>query len=240
MPWYYSIEGGRQGPVTDSEFESLARAGSIPPTALVWQEGMADWRPRALARPDLLAPVAETVTVAGAPIEAARKDLVVQRMREGYSPQAAVGQLQYGGFWIRFAAKFIDGIVLNVVLLPLNLLTQAPMMALDKQSPEEVATAAPAALALFGVYMLVAMALPVLYHGFMVGKWGASLGKMACGLKVLTPDGQAVTMGRAFGRAAAEIVSGLTCSIGYIIAAFDDEKRTLHDHMATTRVVKSR
>jgi len=240
MAWYYSIEGGRQGPVTDSEFESMARAGSIPPAALVWQEGMADWRPLAAARPDLLVPVSETVTVAGTPVEATQKDLVVQRMREGYSPQAAVGQLQYGGFWIRFAAKFIDGIILNVVLLPLNLLTQAPMMALDGQSPEAAAAALPSAMALFGAYMVVAMALPVCYHGFMVGKWGASLGKMACGLKVLTPDGQPVTMARAFGRAAAEIVSGLTCSIGYLIAAFDDEKRALHDHMATTRVVKSR
>jgi hypothetical protein len=29
----------------------------------------------------------------------------------------------------------------------------------------------------------------------------------------------------------------MTCFIGYIIAAFDNEKRALHDHICTTRVV---
>jgi hypothetical protein len=32
-------------------------------------------------------------------------------------------------------------------------------------------------------------------------------------------------------------LSGLTCYIGYIIAGFDEQKRTLHDHVCSTRVV---
>jgi len=33
------------------------------------------------------------------------------------------------------------------------------------------------------------------------------------------------------------MVSGLACYIGYIIVAFDDQKRALHDHMCNTRVI---
>jgi uncharacterized RDD family membrane protein YckC len=60
---------------------------------------------------------------------------------------------------------------------------------------------------------------------------------MALSLKVVRADGSKVSYMRAFGRAAAEIVSGILLLIGYIIAGFDDEKRALHDRMCDTRVV---
>ena len=46
-----------------------------------------------------------------------------------------------------------------------------------------------------------------------------------------------ITILRAFGRAWAEQLSGLVCYIGYIIAAFDAEKRAMHDHMCNSRVI---
>jgi uncharacterized RDD family membrane protein YckC len=61
---------------------------------------------------------------------------------------------------------------------------------------------------------------------------------MACGLRVVMPDGASISYGRAMGRTLAEFVSGLVCYIGYIIVAFDKEKRALHDHIANTRVVR--
>jgi uncharacterized RDD family membrane protein YckC len=75
------------------------------------------------------------------------------------------------------------------------------------------------------------------YQIFFLGKYGATPGKMACKLKVVTAEGTPITYGRATGRFFAEKLSGLTCTIGYIIAAFDDQKRTLHDHICGTRVV---
>jgi uncharacterized RDD family membrane protein YckC len=79
----------------------------------------------------------------------------------------------------------------------------------------------------------------VAFNGFFVGRFGATPGKMLLKLKVVTPEGAPASYGRAFGRAAAEILSGLVCNIGYIIAAFDEQKRTLHDHICNTRVVQS-
>jgi hypothetical protein len=39
------------------------------------------------------------------------------------------------------------------------------------------------------------------------------------------------------GRYFAKMLSSLTLLIGYIIAAFDEEKRSLHDRICNTRVV---
>jgi len=47
-----------------------------------------------------------------------------------------------------------------------------------------------------------------------------------------------ITYGRATGRCFAEILSGMICYIGYLMAAFDEEKRALHDRICNTRVVK--
>ena len=46
-----------------------------------------------------------------------------------------------------------------------------------------------------------------------------------------------MTYGRATGRYFAHFLSSFTLGIGYLIAAFDNEKRALHDHVCDTRVV---
>jgi len=78
----------------------------------------------------------------------------------------------------------------------------------------------------------------IAYTTYCVGRWGATPGKMACGLKIVTSEGGRVSYLRAFGRYWAEQLSGMLLYIGYIIAAFDAEKRSLHDHICGTRVVK--
>ena len=75
----------------------------------------------------------------------------------------------------------------------------------------------------------------ILYQGILIGKWnGQTLGKKACGIKVISSDGRPCGVGQAFGRAAAKIISGLILFIGYLMIPFDDQKRGLHDHMART------
>ncbi|MEZ5326505.1 MAG: RDD family protein [Verrucomicrobiales bacterium] len=72
----------------------------------------------------------------------------------------------------------------------------------------------------------------------MLWKYQAILGKIALSLKVITTDGPRLTYGRCVARFFAEWLSSIILGIGYIIAAFDEEKRTLHDHICATRVVK--
>ena len=89
-----------------------------------------------------------------------------------------------------------------------------------------------------GIFIrIIAIAFNAVYAGFFIGRYGATPGKMACQLIVVDANGAPISYSRSFGRGFAEIVSGITCYIGYIIAAFDGEKRALHDHICSTRVI---
>jgi uncharacterized RDD family membrane protein YckC len=63
---------------------------------------------------------------------------------------------------------------------------------------------------------------------------------MALGLKVVRAGGAPVSLGRAFGRYFAKLLNNFTLMIGYIIAAFDSQKRGLHDMICDTRVLRVR
>jgi uncharacterized RDD family membrane protein YckC len=61
---------------------------------------------------------------------------------------------------------------------------------------------------------------------------------MALKLRVVRADGSPVGYGLAAGRYLSKILSALILLIGYIMAAFDEQKRALHDRICDTRVVR--
>ena len=149
------------------------------------------------------------------------KPLFVQKLKEGVT---VAGEMVYAGFWIRFGAKFIDGIILGIVGFVLGFL---------------VSFIVRNRLGVAVIQNVFSIALSVAYATYFVGTYSATPGKMACGLKVVRPDGEKITYGRACGRFFAELVSSIILSIGYIMVAFDEEKRALHDRICDTRVVKA-
>ena len=182
-------------------------------------------------------PVDQTIRLGTVSVCAGCKPVYVQKVMEGVTPglSASVGGVVYGGFWIRVAAKMIDGLLLGLVLV-------APMLGLlifrTVNSPHPPAGPNWDMIGVQVLFQLVVTLGAVAYNTFMIGKYGATLGKMAMGLKVIVADGTPPTFLRAFGRAWAEQLSGLVCYIGYIIAGFDEEKRALHDHICNTRVIR--
>src|SRR5690606_37830627 len=60
----------------------------------------------------------------------------------------------------------------------------------------------------------------------------ATLGKRALGIKVTDEHGQRLGTARAFGRWFASALSYITFYIGFLMAAFTDRKRALHDFVA--------
>ena len=158
----------------------------------------------------------------------------VQRLKEGASINTA---FQYGGFWVRFGAKIIDWLILMVVqyiiFIPLGMIG---LFNPSANSPEMMNS--PAFFMSIGLQQIVGLAIPLAYSTFFLGRFGATIGKMACKLKVVTPEGGKISYLRAFGRHFAEILSGIILLIGYIMAAFDSEKRSLHDRICSTRVVR--
>jgi uncharacterized RDD family membrane protein YckC len=154
---------------------------------------------------------------------AACKPIFLQKLREGIPVTAA--DLDYGGFWIRFVAKVIDGIVEGGISIAITLIIGLMTQFFGNK---------------MSVFYLISYPIAIVYVTYFVGAYGATPGKMALGLKVVRPDGERVSYLRAFARYWAELLSGLILAIGYIIAAFDGQKRALHDHICDTRVVKDR
>jgi len=258
MNWYYVEQGQQAGPVDDAQLEQLRASGRIQPETLVWHDALPNWQPYSQAKSEsatpapglrIAPPVAGTST-AGAqarctecggtfPVEnmirygaahvcANCKPAFVQKLAEG--AQINVSDLRFAGFWTRFAAVFLDGLILWVVSFTLQMafgLTAA--QALGRGSPATMVVQ----FFLIGIQMIIAIG----YETFFIGKYGATLGKMACKIKVVTADGGKVSYMLAFGRYFGKVLSSLTCLIGYIMAAFDDEKRALHDRICNTRVV---
>jgi uncharacterized RDD family membrane protein YckC len=161
------------------------------------------------------------------------KEDYVQRLREG----APLGtqQWRYGGFWIRFAAYFIDYVILQLV----NVVLLVGMFAVMAASGggDESASGPNFVIVLF--YLLM-FATAFFYYVVPTGhpKMQGTLGKRIVGLRVIRENGENVGYGLAFGRMLAYgFLTGITLGIGLIMAAFDKEKRALHDHVCRTRVI---
>jgi uncharacterized RDD family membrane protein YckC len=151
----------------------------------------------------------------------------------------ATSRWHYGGFWIRFAGVLIDGVVMQVVRIPLSLLVLGAVIVPfrpNQAPPGNPKVLVGALLTLTLASMLIAF----LYEVIMIRYFGATLGKMAVGLKVIRTDGSALGWGISVGRYFMKIVSSIILLIGYIMAGFDDEKRALHDRVCDTRVVYKR
>lgn len=244
MTWYYLEGENQKGPISDAELRRLAETGTIRGETLVWREGMETWQSYQAALSSApattLQPTAcsqcqrphtadDMVLIEDHWVCAECKPLFVQRMKEGVAP---VQSLRYGGFWIRLVARILDAIILAIV----NSLFYMPFLAgfsdmLSVQDPQQQ-------LGLQAILLVVQIAVGVAYETFFVGKLGGTPGKLALSLRVVLPDGGKVTYLRAMGRYFGTVLSSLTLLIGYIIAAFDSQKRALHDHVCSTRVVR--
>jgi uncharacterized RDD family membrane protein YckC len=156
------------------------------------------------------------------------KPVFMQKLAEG--AQINTGEFRWAGFWIRFAAQFIDGLVVLPLSLGIQLITgMSFLQVIGFEQNRSLSTVI--------VAQLLGFATGVVYEVLLIGRYGATVGKMACGIKVVLPDGGKVSYLRALGRYFAKLLNTLTLYIGYIIAAFDDQKRGLHDRICNTRVI---
>jgi uncharacterized RDD family membrane protein YckC len=148
----------------------------------------------------------------------------------------------YGGFWMRFGARFIDGIVLGVPLLILAALLIPNLI----RTQGDASNPAFARIAAFGVtFFLCYFVVLICYEVLFLRYRGATPGKMACGLKVVRSDGNSLGWGTSIGRFVMwnVVTSGIPylnfilILISGIMAGTDSEKRALHDRVCDTRVV---
>lgn len=149
---------------------------------------------------------------------------------------ASAGNQRYGGFWLRVLAYVIDAIVLNAAFFAIGAIVGVDMIPID---PTKLDTAED--LPNMGLFELIALAVTWLYFALMESSpRGATIGKMALGLRVVDEQGNRISFARATGRFFAKFVSGIILLIGYLMVAFTERKRGLHDMMAGTLVIKTR
>ena len=241
--WYYAQGENRLGPLDQGAFDRAVAGGLVTDSTLVWRDGMSDWQPwhvvRSTAGPASAGgnaacascgqefPVSEMVAYAGQHVCASCKPLYFQRLREGVN---LPGTYVYAGFWVRFVAKFVDGIITGILGFVLQFLLMFAIGSSDPNDPQ---------VGVMLISTLGGIGIGLAYQLYFLVNHGATPGKMAMGLKVIRPMGEPITYGRAMGRFFAEWLSGIILYIGYIMVAFDDEKRSLHDRICDTRVVKA-
>jgi uncharacterized RDD family membrane protein YckC len=131
----------------------------------------------------------------------------------------------YAGFWRRFAAVIIDGLLLSVVTVPLTLAFGG-----DDGYAEAARSSAGSSISAVVTW---------LYYAIMESSSKqATVGKMALGIMVTDLGGGRTGFGRATGRYFAKILSPLILGIGFIMIAFTERKQGLHDMIAGTLVIR--
>src|SRR5437867_10843556 len=143
MNWYYVNAGQQAGPVDEAQLDALRNSGQIEAETLVWREGMANWQPYREARPSgapgapaggiagvgaatataaataevvcaecgRIFPLDNTIQYGNVRVCAGCKPIFMQKLAEGAK---IGGSLNYAGFWVRFGAKFLDGLIIGV------------------------------------------------------------------------------------------------------------------------------
>lgn len=109
-------------------------------------------------------------------------------------------QMCPAGFWIRVLAWFVDA----GALLPVSVSSYFNIMEW-KSLPLQITL----------------IALGVLYKPTMEGIWGATLGKMVCGIHVVTRSWQGITFGQAFSRNVVYLLSAALNTVGVILIFSD-------------------
>jgi uncharacterized protein DUF4339/RDD family protein len=170
VEWYYSENDRQIGPVSEKKFRLLVSDGKIGPTTLVWHTDLSDWIE--------FSHIAHNLFPLGSVELDTARGLALP----------LPGNLIYGGFWIRVKATALDSMLIFAASTAIEILLFMPSKSnfTDPMAFEDS----------FGIIstsyyfiLLLNLLIPSIYEGLMVGKFGATLGKMALGLKVVTPDG---------------------------------------------------
>ena len=176
------------------------------------------------------------VVLRDAPYCAACKLELVRDLRSGIEP----GALEYGSTGRRLAALFLDNFLTTLasyaLIIPMILLIG---VAAGAAGAADDSGGSDAVAGFFTLLMYpILLGIPFVYEGWMLQARSQTLGKMALGVKVVTPDGGTITRGQAWGRAALKTVLASCMGITYIPAFLTRERTTLHDMIAGTRVVR--
>ena len=130
----------------------------------------------------------------------------------------------YVGFWVRFAAHFVDGFIIWVLTVVLVVIW---VVAVEFEGSDIANILWSVSFVTVGQF----------YHAYYVSSAKmATPGKRLCGLYVTNVDGHRLSFMHALGRNVAALLSYLTLYIGFFMAGFTERRQALHDKVAGTLV----
>jgi uncharacterized RDD family membrane protein YckC len=138
----------------------------------------------------------------------------------------AMGSL-YAGFWRRFCAAFVDGIILAIAGAFLDLAFRVSIVEPDWTGSKTWFSC------------IVKLVLGWLYSAlFESSARQGTLGQQLLDIRVTDLQGRRISFARATGRHFGQIVSVLILCVGYIMIALTEKKQALHDMMAGCLLVR--
>jgi uncharacterized RDD family membrane protein YckC len=154
--------------------------------------------------------------------------------------QVAVAEIgPPGGFWIRFVAYLLDALVLSIATAIIVGAIVVVVLLSDESFDDSNDSLFIIGWIIVGV--LATIVVGWLYEALMTSSpRGATLGKQALGLRIVRADGAQLSFGRATARHFLKVLITplVPFAIGYLMAAFTNRKRALHDFLADTLVIR--
>lgn len=135
-------------------------------------------------------------------------------------PENRIINFRYANFWTRFAALFIDVIIISIAS------SLFALIFLNGYSFSSFTTN-PFSLLVGWLY----------FAGMESSSNMGTFGKISTGIMVVTEQGERISFMNATGRYFAKFISSILLFIGYIMAAFDSRHQALHDKLAKTFVI---
>ena len=137
--------------------------------------------------------------------------------------------MEHAGFWKRLVATIIDGFAVMFLALVLGLFLGLCvfLVGLDLESK-----GVGLILDIFGTLLG-----PLYFILMEASSTQSTLGKLAMGIFVCDANGNRLTIGRAALRYFSKILSALILGIGFLMAAFTENKQALHDKITNCYVM---
>lgn len=207
MEIYVVQNDEESGPYDLDEIHRLFSVAAIHPNDLAWHVGLQDWQP--------------LHTIAG-----------VQLPRDHHGvvrpPPLPKAEVVYVGFWRRCGANLIDGILMNIIVLPILYSIYGPAIFAED------------APLLFGpADVILRYILPIVLVVLFWVHWQATPGKMLVSAKIVDAKTfKKAPPSRLILRYFAYILSALPLCLGFFWIAFDSRKQGWHDKLAGTVVVR--
>jgi uncharacterized RDD family membrane protein YckC len=208
----YKIIGGdgrEYGPASLEELKGWVADGRVGAMTNVWRSDTERW-----------APAAHQV-----------------ELQPQLGPPVTTAPSISAGFWPRCAAYFLD----MAILMTFFSLAWVPLAAhygwkADLTFQDIYPRLAVPRVELASFFLLSHL-IRAIYDTLLNGRFGATVGKMALGLRITRLDGSSIGYRLAFARWLACRLSELALYTGYLVVLVRHDKRALHDLLAGTKVV---